>query len=331
MAGPIAFYKANDTVEGYRVLQELGQGAASTIYLVQDPKTKQIYALKHVHRATEKDDRFLEQAVAEYEVGSSVKHPHIREIFKIVKQRAKLFTLLTDVLLFMELVDGISMERKRPQTYTDAVDIFQQTAEGLHAMHLQGYVHADMKPNNVMVLQKLGFPPNVKIIDLGQSCKVGVVKPRIQGTPDYIAPEQVERKPITPKTDIYNLGAMMYWTLTKRNIPTALNQGENSLAGKVDASLLPRPKPVSEIDPHCPPKLNELVMHCCEADPEDRPDSMQLVAEKLELILGMLRAKAQGTALRAGTGDSGLLIDPGSSQVERLDRNDSTSIMPGQT
>ncbi len=327
MAGPIAFYKANDTVEGFRILQELGQGAASTIYLAQEPKTKQIYALKHVHRSTEKDDRFLEQALAEYEVGSSVKHPHIREIFKIVKQRAKLFTVLTDVLLFMELVDGISMERKRPRTYIDAVDIFQQTAAGLHAMHLQGYVHADMKPNNVMVLPG----PNVKIIDLGQSCKVGVVKPRIQGTPDYIAPEQVERKPITPKTDIYNLGAMMYWTLTKKNIPTALNQGENSLAGKVDASLLPKPTPVSEMDPHCLPKLNELVMHCVEADPEDRPDNMQLVAEKLELILGMLRAKAQGVGGKGGTGDSGLLIDPGSSQMERLDRNDSTSIMPGQS
>ena len=87
---------------------------------------------------------------------------------------------------------------------------------------------------------------------------------------------------------------------------------------------------MSELDPNCPPKLNELIMHCVEPDPEDRPDSMQLVAEKLELVLGMLRARAQGKGAKPDTGDSGLLIDPGSSQVERLDRNDSTSIMPGQ-
>ena len=75
----------------------------------------------------------------------------------------------------------------------------------------------------------------------------------------------------------------------------------------------------------------EAMVARVEADPEDRPDNMQLVAEKLELILGMLRAKAQGVGGKGGTGDSGLLIDPGSSQMERLERNDSTSIMPGQS
>ena len=62
----------------------------------------------------------------------------------------------------------------------------------------------------------------VKIIDLGQSCAIGTVKPRIQGTPDYIAPEQVHRRAITPKTDIYNPGATMYAVLTGERVPTAL-------------------------------------------------------------------------------------------------------------
>ena len=80
MADPISFYKPNDIVEGLRILQELGQGAASTVYLAQDPKDKQIWALKHVHRSNEKDDRFLDQAEYEYKVAKELNHPNLRSI-----------------------------------------------------------------------------------------------------------------------------------------------------------------------------------------------------------------------------------------------------------
>ena len=61
-----------------------------------------------------------------------------------------------------------------------------------------------------------------KIIDLGQSCPIGTTKSRIQGTPDYIAPEQVKRRTLGPRTDVFNLGATMYWALTGKNVPTLI-------------------------------------------------------------------------------------------------------------
>jgi serine/threonine-protein kinase len=122
------------------------------------------------------------------------------------------------------------------------------------------------------------------------------VKERIQGTPDYIAPEQVHRRAITPKTDVYNLGATMYWTLTRRHIPTALAK-EDSLIGSKEDHLIERPKAAIELNPRIHPRLNELIMHCIEVDPDKRPDSMEYVADKLNLILGILRAR--------GSGDSG--------------------------
>ena len=79
-------------------------------------------------------------------------------------------------------------------------------------------MHADIKPNNILI-DDHGI---VKIIDLGQACAIGTVKKRIQGTPGYMAPEQAHRHEITPKTDIYNLGAMMYWTLVGEVIPTSM-------------------------------------------------------------------------------------------------------------
>jgi eukaryotic-like serine/threonine-protein kinase len=304
MPEPISFYKSGDMIEGLRILQELGQGAASTVYLAQDPKDKQIWAVKHVHRATEKDDRFLDQAEYEYKVAKELNHPNLRSIPRLHKQR-KLLTV-TDIILVMEFADGYSMEKKRPKTYEDAIEIFYQTAQALRHMHEKGFVHADMKPNNIMVAPG----PLVKVVDLGQSCKVGTVKPRIQGTPDYIAPEQVMRQPITARTDVYNLGATMYWTLTRRTVPTPLNsKNENSLVDRIDPSLMPKPTPIGEIDHNCHPKLAELVMHCVEIDPEDRPTTMAYVCDRLQLVLGMVRAARQTASDAKKSGDSATLLD----------------------
>lgn len=305
---PVAFFKAGDTVEGYRVLSELGKGAASVIYLVQDPKTKHVWALKHVHRATEKDERFLEQTIAEAEVGQRLDHQNVRKIHKLIK-KTKGFFKVTDVFLVMEYVDGPSMEKLRPRSFDEAITIFQQTAAGLRHMHERGFVHADMKPNNIVVVPG----PVCKVIDLGQSCKIGTIKPRIQGTPDYIAPEQVHRREITPKTDIYNLGATMYWTLTKKTIPTALAKAD-SLVSRIDDDLMQRPTPAIELNSRIPPRLNELIMHCVEVNPDNRPDSMGFVADRLQLILGMIRAKAEGRESEAKAANEGTgLIDMNSS------------------
>jgi len=283
---PVADRKVGDLIEGYRILRELGRGAASVIYLVQDPKNKQIWALKLVEKNDAKDQRFLDQAEAEYRIASELDHPSIRKIVKLIKKKSNLVNV-KELSLVMEFVDGISEDRQPPRTFEKAVDIFQQVAHAMAHMHSRGFVHADMKPNNIMVTDGVA-----KIIDLGQSCKIGTVKERIQGTPDYIAPEQVHRRPITPKTDTYNLGATMYWTLTRRHIPTALAK-EDSLMGSLDDSMIPRPVPAIEVNPRIIPKLNELVMQCVEVNPDKRPATMDEVADRLNLILGILRPRRE--------------------------------------
>src|SRR5262245_35740577 len=79
--------KIGDIIEGYRVLKLVGKGAASVIYLVQDPKTKQIWALKHVEKNDPKDQRFLDQAEAEYKIASELDHPNIRKIERLIKKK----------------------------------------------------------------------------------------------------------------------------------------------------------------------------------------------------------------------------------------------------
>lgn len=275
--------KKGDLIEGYKILDELGRGAASIIYLVQDPKSKSIYALKHVVKVNPKDQRFLDQAEAEAKVAQALDHPGIRKIHKVIKVGSFLST--RELVLLMELVDGQSVDVHPPTSMLKAVEIFKQVAVALHHMHVRGYVHADMKPNNVCVTDSGA----VKIIDLGQSCKVGTIKERIQGTPDYIAPEQVHRRAITPKTDIYNLGATLYWVLTRRHIPTALAKGD-SLVGSLDDNLIEKPKHIRELNPRVQERLADLVMKCVEVDPASRPESMQSVAEQLDMVHAMLKA-----------------------------------------
>ncbi len=290
-----AAWKKGDTVEGYRVMSEIGRGAASVIYLVQDPKTKQIWALKHVVKNNPKEQRFLDQTEMEYKIASQLDHESIRKIPRIIKKGSILKT--NELYLVMELVDGISLHEEQPDDLATMVDIFHQTASALAQMHDRGYVHADMKPHNVIVGVGLDGTYTAKLIDLGQSCKAGTIKKRIQGTPDYIAPEQVHRREITPKTDVYNFGATMYWVLTGKNIPTAMGVSGDSLTGSRDDALIEKATPVNEINPLVPDRLNDLVMECIEVDIDRRTKDMDVVADRLDLVLGILRApsvKADG-------------------------------------
>ena len=278
-------------VEGYRVLQEIGRGAASIIYLVQDPKTKQIWALKHVEKRNPKEQRFLDQAEQECKISQAVNHPAIRKIQQMIKKGSLLNT--RELYLVMELVDGQSLERYQASGMLELVNIYRQVASGMAAMHDAGYVHADMKPHNIIVGTDFDGNMTPKIIDLGQGCRIGTVKERIQGTPDYIAPEQVHRREITPRTDVDNLGASMYWSLTGKNIPTAMGAKNDSLVGSLDDAMIEKATPIQELNPDVPDRLAEVIMQSVEVSPDRRPESMHKVADRMDLVYGIMQAKTE--------------------------------------
>ncbi|MHC4129471.1 MAG: serine/threonine-protein kinase [Planctomycetota bacterium] len=273
-------------IAGYRILAKIGKGAASELYAVQDPKTKQVWALKHVIKGSEKDHRFVEQVQTEYVVGSKLQHTAVRGMHRLIKHR-KGFRIRA-VTLIMELVDATTLDQHLPQDHAQAVGVFGQVAEGLAHMHARGFVHADIKPSNVLVTED----DHVKIIDLGQACAIGTVKKRIQGTPGYMAPEQAHRQAITPKTDVYNFGATMYWVLVGEVVPTAMppqDDKESLYTGAVDAKLVRPPVPPHERVPSIHPLLSKQILDCVRLHPDERPASMAVVANRLELIAELLK------------------------------------------
>jgi serine/threonine protein kinase len=269
----------------YNVLAKLGEGAASILYAVQDPKSKQVSALKHVEKTDEKSQRFLDQVEQEYAIGSKLDHVSIRKLTKLVRHR-KMFKV-TAVSMIMELVDAMTLDQQLPKNHAQAVEVFSQIARGLAHMHERGYVHADIKPNNVLI----GENNTIKIIDLGQACAIGTIKKRIQGTPGYMAPEQAHRTEITPQTDIYNFGAMMYWVLVGEVIPTAMppkNAQDGLLTGAVETENIALPDPPHIRNPRIHPLLSKQIIDCIQPQPENRPESMEYVANRLELILDVI-------------------------------------------
>ena len=263
------------TLFGYHVIGLIGHGAGSTIYAVSNPSTGQVYALKHVVRRKDKDLRFVEQLEAEHAVGQLVKHPGLRRTIDLKINKTMLMKV-TEAALVMELFDGRPLEFVKPPTLLGLVDVFIATAKALDSLHSLGYVHCDLKPNNIM----LGENFAVKVIDLGQAAKFATVKKRIQGTPDFIAPEQVNCGPVTVRTDVFNLGATMYWALTGKKLPTlyTVKQKQNSflLDAKID--------PPHTINKGVPETLSNFVMECVRTSPVKRPKNMNEVAQRLEVI-----------------------------------------------
>ena len=268
----------------YDVLDRLGEGAKSTIYKVRDPGSGRIYALKHVIRKNDKDVRFVEQMEAEFAVSQAFHHPNIRRCFELKINKAMIFKV-TEAFMTMELVEGQPLDQALPRSMIGIVDVFIQSAAALHAMHKVGFVHCDIKPINIMITDD----GSIKIIDFGQSCKSGTVKDRIQGTPDYIAPEQVARKPVTAQTDIFNLGATMYWALTGRTIPTLYTVQKGSENAILSDDLFQTPQ---QLNPTVPEPFNRLVMECISTSPSKRPASMEAVIQRLELIKHILLKQA---------------------------------------
>jgi len=263
------------TIFGYDVVDFIGEGAGSTIYAVTHPQTRQLYALKHVIRKTDKDVRFVEQLENEYEVGRQLNHPGLRRIIDLKENKTLLFKV-SEAALVMELFDGRSLEFALPRGIPQIVRVFIATAKALDALHKAGFVHCDLKPNNILI----GTKGEVKVIDLGQACATGTRKKRIQGTPDYIAPEQVKCQPVSQRTDIFNFGATMYWALCGRKLPTlfTLKKTENSI---LSDELMASP---SSVNPLVPEMLSNFVMECVRTNPLKRPTDMGEVITRLEII-----------------------------------------------
>ena len=276
---------------GYELVSQIGRGAGATISLAYEKGTRRQVAVKHVTCRTAGDRRFITQAETEYDVARQLDHPGLRKCYDLIRLRRWLKT--RELFLVMEYVEGERLEDQCPEHLDRIVSIFIEVAEALHAMHMSGFAHADIKPNNILLCPD----GHVKIIDFGQSCPLGHRKTRLQGTPDFMAPEQVERRSIDHRTDIFNFGASLYWVVTGKWFKTMISTAPTA-AKKIEIESRRASLPPHEQNPHVPLSLSKLIMECCETSPELRPQDMRKVASRLDVVLHVLDDERRGATVR---------------------------------
>jgi serine/threonine-protein kinase len=258
------------------VVNQLGTGAGSTILLISDKTSGgKRYALKVVRKQDPDDEVYVQQALTEFEAAKKLNHPAIARIYDCRLKKA--WFKVRGVELLMEYVDGKTLDEIEGPQLGQLVLVFCQVASALTHMHRRGVYHADLKPGNIM-LTKTG---QVKLIDFGTAWIRGQDKHRIQGTPQYIAPEQATEKVVDEKTDIYNLGATMYRMFTGRFAQQGIPKPGD------DRKLTPPIK----VNPRIPPALNEMMIASLSIDPSKRPAGMFEMRDQLSAI-----AKQMGLA-----------------------------------
>jgi serine/threonine protein kinase len=264
------------TIGKFQVVGPLGKGAHSSILHVRRAADSKHYALKVVPIDGPEDQKFLSQAEHEFKVARMLDHPNLIKIYALEEQKDWLFRVKKANML-IEYVNGKTLDQLPRITLPRLVQIFERIAAGLVHMHRRQVCHADLKPNNVM-LSRTG---DVKVIDFGLAWIKGQGKDRVQGTPEYMAPETAKNKMVNERTDIYNFGALMYRLVTWRLPPATVSVEDGGVP--VDAKMWERLfKPVTEFAPDAPKELCELIHRCLSYKAPLRPERASEVQGTLD-------------------------------------------------
>ena len=275
-----------DKIGKFTILDTLGSGAHSSILHVRRADDEREYALKIVNIGGKDDLKYLEQAKHEFRVGQMLNHPNLVKVYAL-ETEGGWFSGPKKAKLLIEYVPGKTMDKLPLLRMAKALRVFERVADGLTHMHKHGVYHADMKPNNLIY----SGGTRVKVLDYGLAWVKGEAKNRVQGTPEYMAPETVEHKLVNERTDIYNFGATMYRLVTLQLPPCwiiASEEGSLPMTKKVFKEQL---RAVRSINPLVPEGLADLIHQCLEPNALKRPERMSQVQGTLDQLADEAAAK----------------------------------------
>jgi serine/threonine protein kinase/class 3 adenylate cyclase len=256
----------------YEVLSQIGTGGTGILYKVRDLETNEIVALKILKPEIASDPDVQENFKRELLLARKITHKNVCRIHEFSRSNGTAYTS-------MEFIEGESLasrlQRAGALSLREAIEIARQICAGLREAHAQGIIHRDLKPANIMVDRN----GTVKIMDFGIARKVqreGPMTGTIVGTPAYMAPEQAELKPVSPCTDIYALGLLLYEMVTG----IAAFDGDTPVAVALK-QIREYPKRPREIVPDLSGAIESVIMKSLQKDAAKRYQS----AEEFEIAL----------------------------------------------
>ena len=259
-------------LDGRYALEALvGSGGMADVYRAKDQLLERTVAVKILHQQYENDTEFITRFQREAKAAARITHPNIVNVYDVGVAEGRHY-------IVMEYVPGRTLKERikeeGPVPVPQALQIARQIAGALAQAHANNLVHCDIKPHNILVMPD----GNVKVADFGIARAVTestmTYNDNIMGSVHYFSPEQARGTMITPKSDVYSLGVLLYEMLSGR-IPFDGNTAV-SIARK---HLEEDPQPLHMIAPGIPPVVEALVTRMMAKDPAQRPDSSMLVQD----------------------------------------------------
>lgn len=272
----------------YELIECIGGGGMADVYKARDQLLDRPVAVKILHDQFKSDEEFITKFHREAKAAARLSHPNIVNIYDVGEAEG-------DHYIVMEYVPGRTLKDKIKAEghlpVDEALRITREIASALAHAHANNLVHCDIKPHNIL----MAADGTAKVADFGIARAVTestmTYSGNVIGSVHYFSPEQARGTMITPKSDVYSLGVVLYEMLT----------GKLPFTGETPVSVAMKhlqeaPVPVRQINPSIPPVVESIVSRMMSKDPDDRPDSDGLVQE-IEQAEQMI-----GSGSRAGFG-----------------------------
>ncbi|MBQ5413470.1 MAG: Stk1 family PASTA domain-containing Ser/Thr kinase [Schwartzia sp.] len=264
----------------YEILERIGGGGMADVYKAHDKILDRVVAVKILHAQLAGDKEFLEKFQMEAQGAARLSHPNIVNIYDVGVEDGMHY-------IVMEYVDGETLKDKITReghlSIPESLKIAKEIAEALSHAHKNNLVHCDVKPHNILVMQD----GRVKVADFGIARAVTsttmTYNGNVVGSVHYFSPEQAKGTKITPKSDVYSLGVVLYEMLTG-HLPFT---GETTVSVALK-HLQDQPRSIRSIDAQIPAVVEAIVFKAMSKDPNDRPDASGMAEDiaSTERLLG---------------------------------------------
>ncbi|HVR85044.1 MAG TPA: protein kinase [Planctomycetota bacterium] len=259
----------------YEIRARIGEGSTAMVYHAWDRELKRPVALKLLRESSSFSDIARQRFRREAQAAAGLRHPNVVTVYDVGEQEGRLY-------LVMELVEGSTLGKAMRNERGDLprlLRLFERAARGVAAAHAQGIVHRDLKPENILVTAD-GEP---KVGDFGLAHVVDSSVPltrtgAVLGTPLYMAPEQVEGRgqDLSPRTDVYALGAILYEAATGRPPHHA-----DILSDIYKKIVHEEPVAPRRLDPGFSLSLEAIILKALAKDPSRRYDDAGAIADDI--------------------------------------------------
>ncbi len=292
---PSAFLAPSSSVEGapqrtflgdrlvsrYLLLEPLGKGSASRVFLARDERTNAYVAVKVIPPYGTTPFATRERFDAELAVGCGVAHANVARILDAGTSAWGEPFMATEALVGETLGDKLRDVKRLP--FLEAFGLVREAARGLAAVHRAGYVHRDVKPDNLFLCDVDRHGVAVKVIDFGFSQRIEgplTEERNVLGTIEYIAPEQAVAETTDFRADVYSLGVVLFRCITGE-LPFDACANQSILTHHLMSPLPPPSWLVDDLDP----RVDPIVLSATRKHPDNRYASMTALLADLDAFL----------------------------------------------